>query len=255
MSGIKKLAALTAIGSLLIVVAGWCVLISPKNAAAAETRAQAEEERASHASLERQIEMLVEDEKRVPQYQAALSKLKQRMPDAVSEPALIREIYREANASDVLLRSITPAVPTTATLVQVAAPSASAASSGATGTGAAPTPGAEATEAPPAPAGPTKVQGLSQIPVNIQVVGTYDELKDFLNRLANFDRAFLVASVDIKIAAVEAAEGAVGPAPYGGLLAAGIGGIVFSAGDPAVVGTIDPRATAQATPTATGSSK
>jgi hypothetical protein len=97
---------------------------------------------------------------------------------------------------------------------------------------------------------------LSVIPVAMTVSGTYDEMKDFLDRVSRFRRAYLISGVNLSVAATVAATPALGTtqpagpaAPsYSGKLTAVITGSVFSAGAPGVVGTVLPP-----TPTASPS--
>jgi Tfp pilus assembly protein PilO len=254
MAKLRKLVALTAVAVIAIVAAGYFLVVSPKNAAAADLRAQADKETTSQGRLKAQIAMLTQDEKHAAQYQAQLAALKLHMPDGTDQPSFIREVYKAADAASVDLTDVTPGLPVAPSFAAAVAPKP-AATDAASGAGSS---ASAATSAPPAPAAVNPLLSLSVIPVAMTVSGTYDEVKDFLDRVSRFRRAYLVSGVNLSIApavatapapGAPAAGAAVGPS-YSGRLTAVISGSVFSAGAPGVVGTVLPP-TPSPSPTAT----
>jgi Tfp pilus assembly protein PilO len=250
MANARKLVALTAFAVIAIVAAGYFLVVSPKNAAAADLRAQADKETTSQGQLKAQIAMLTQDEKHAAQYQAQLAALKLHMPDGTDEPSFIREVYKAADASTVDLTDVTPGLPVAPSITAQVAPKPTATDTGTSSPSA-------TSSGPPAPAAVNPLLSLSVIPVAMTVSGTYDEVKDFLDRVSRFRRAYLVSGVNLSIAPVVVAAPAPGapavvggviPPSYSGRLTAVITGSVFSAGAPGVVGTVLPP-----TPTASPS--
>jgi type IV pilus assembly protein PilO len=256
MANMRKLIALTVVAALAIVAAGYFLLVSPKNAEAADLDAQAAKEASSQGALRQQIAMLSQDEKHAATYQAQLDTLKVHMPDQLDEPAFIREVVKAAGLANVVLSDITPGTPTTPT-AQLLAPKPVPTATD-TATDAASTSASASPATAPVPAAVDPSLGLSVIPVGLHVSGTYSNVADFLRRLNKLNRAFLVQNVSLAIAQPPAAPAAApGSAPaaaaapaYSGRLDATISGSIFSAGSPGVIGVVD---TPTVTPTPTAS--
>lgn len=254
----RKLVALTVVAALAIVAAGWFLLITPKNAEAADLRTQAADESSEHDALRRQIAMLTADEKNTTKYEKALADLRRHMPDELGQPSVIREIYKAADASGVGLTEVLPGAPIAGAVVITPEPTEK---EDATSTASAKPSAKASTSAgakPPArKAAVVPDVAVSQIPMSLTVTGTYVQVKEFLHRVANFRRAFLVASVNLSIAqpAAEAtADGSDAPPPsYSGELTAVISGAVFSAGPPSLLGTVESATTSPRTASATAS--
>lgn len=254
----RQYVVLAVLLSLVVLVVGWMFVVSPKKAEAAELRSQAESEESLHATLQQQITMLKEDEKRLPEFEARLAEIAQEMPGEPAIPSLIRELIAAADKANVDLRDVSPGspeevvvapptMPTTPTTPSTGttpgAPAADGSATGAPATGAA-TPGAATTGAPAAPA-PT--ESLTRIPLSITVVGTYDELKAFLLNVEELRRALLVRGLDISIgdplqvnAAGADGETAANPNEYDGRLTVVLSGNVFTIGLPAPLVLLQP---------------
>ncbi|MCW2751894.1 MAG: hypothetical protein JWR83_3004, partial [Aeromicrobium sp.] len=238
MANIRKLVALAVAAALAIVAAGYFLLVSPKNAEAADLETQAAKETSTQDGLRQQIAMLTSDERHEAAYQAQLTSLKVHMPDQTDEPSFLREVVTAADSANVRLNDITPGAPTAPSAQSVAPKPVATAAAGDAGA----TPAASS--AVPAAAAPVDPSlGLSVIPVSLHISGTYSEVEDFLLRLTRLHRAFLVQNVQLSIAASVApatAAGAAAPVTqtYSGRLDAAITGSVFSAGAPGVIGTI-----------------
>ena len=249
MANTRKMVIMTVVAALAIVAAGWFLLITPKNAEAADLQTKATEQAAGDGALKQKLAMLVQDEKHGAQFQARIADLKRHMPDDTGEPALIREIYKAADFAHVSLIDVTPGAPIAGTVP----PPAVTATATATGSGS-PSPSDSATDAAPRPAPRAQESGLSQIPVTMTLKGNYTQIKVFLDRISKFQRAFLVSGVNLTIAPADtpaagaapaAAGGPAGPAvpAYSGRLSVIVSGAVFSVGSPSVVGVNEPTPT------------
>ncbi|MCU1676633.1 MAG: hypothetical protein JWM93_1391 [Frankiales bacterium] len=253
MANVRKLVTGTVVAALALVAAAWFLLISPKNAQAADIQAQATEEASGHTSLKQQLAMLTEDEKHAVSFAKQLTELQRHMPDDTSEPALIREIYKAADKSGVDLSDVTPGAPI-ASLTPPPAAKPTPTSTSSTSSSASSTADAEAAPAPK----PKAAVGLSQIPITMTVTGTYTQIKDFLDRVSKFQRAFLVSGVSLTIAqpvappADASGVAATGPS-YSGDLSVTVTGAVFSVGSPLTVGETESTPTAQPSPSTTPS--
>ncbi|MEA2484668.1 MAG: hypothetical protein QOC55_2615, partial [Thermoleophilaceae bacterium] len=170
MANMRKLIALTVAAALAIVAAGYFLLVSPKNAEAADLEDQAAKQASTQNALRQQVAMLSQDEKHAATYQAQLDTLKVHMPDQLDEPAFIREVVKAAGLANVILSDITPGPPT-APAAQQLAPKPVATATAAATTDASPSPSV-ATAAAPVPAAVDPSLGLSVIPVSLHVSGT-----------------------------------------------------------------------------------
>jgi type IV pilus assembly protein PilO len=156
-----------ALVAVLILVAGWFLLISPKRAEVADLEAQAQSQVDSNSQLETELALLEQQYKDLPQKQAELSALRTQLPQAPELPSYIRQLQDLGKQSGVVLQSMTPAV---------------AASIG----------------VPPI-AGSTALQpdALAAINVDIVVEGTYFEVTKFINDLETTERYTLVGGLNI----------------------------------------------------------
>jgi Tfp pilus assembly protein PilO len=202
MTDTRKWSALAAVLVVAIFAAGWFLLISPKRGDAAELRQQAVSKAEANSRLQEQITMLQEQQKDLPQQQAALAALRTKIPNNPALPSLIRDLTAAGHKAGVTIDSMAPSVP----VALVAAPAATTGTTGTTGatgaTGATGTTGTTPTKSA-APA-----QTLYQVPLTLNVTGSYFELEHYLSKLENNRRSFLVSGFTIKEASTpDAAAG------------------------------------------------
>ncbi|MCW2713545.1 MAG: hypothetical protein JWN88_592 [Frankiales bacterium] len=179
MDKLKQLVALALVVSLGILAAGWFLLVSPKKSEADATRDQAEQQDAANRQLEVQLKQLQAQAKDLPKKQADIARVAAKIPDNPSLPSLIRAVTAASVASGVEFVSITPSAPkATAAAVPSAAVAAPARAQSTSGTA------------------PAKATGeLYGIPVDLEVVGSYLDIAQFLAALEDMPRAMRVTNV------------------------------------------------------------
>jgi len=185
----KQWSALTALIAVLILLAGWFLLISPKRSNAADLRSQASEKEASNAQLVTELSALKAQAKDLPAQQAKLAAVAAKIPANSAMPALIRNL--DAAASDVGVELVSIA-PTPAAPLGASAPAAAPRTAAATTPAGAGTPAASA-----ARAAAVASNSLEQIGVTLNVVGSYFQVAEFLDRLESLPRAFKVGGVNL----------------------------------------------------------
>jgi type IV pilus assembly protein PilO len=160
--------------ALLLVVAifaaGWFLLISPKRGEAADLKSQTASQEEANSRLEQKLQVLVAQQEELPRQRARLAQIRTQIPDNPALPALIRDLTSAGRKVGASIDAMSPALPTAlAPAAQV--PVAS---------------GTEATPAAPAAA------ALYQVPLTLEVSGSYFELEQFVNKLEGLKRAYLV---------------------------------------------------------------
>jgi hypothetical protein len=185
MTEIRKWSLLTALAVVVVLAAGWFLLVAPKRSEAADLRQQTRDQLSANDSLQLQIAELEAQAVKLPEQRARLAEVQASVPAAAELPALIRTLTTAARASGVDLVSLapgplTPLAGTGATAIPTAAPTATA-SAGAT----------------TAPAGTSTAAagGLEYVPVTLTTKGSFVGLKQFLNELEGLDRSFLTSGV------------------------------------------------------------
>jgi Tfp pilus assembly protein PilO len=168
MTKTRQWTVFTAIAVVIVLLAGWFLLVKPQSTKASNLRTQATSQQQSNALLQTQIAALVTEQRQLPQQQQALQKFATKVPSDPSEPAIIRQLSAAANGSGVELVSMTPGSATPVTAAGA-------------------TPGA-ATLAPTASAGGT----LIQLPIALAILGSYANVESFFQSLEKLPRALLV---------------------------------------------------------------
>jgi Tfp pilus assembly protein PilO len=218
MDKVKQWVALTAVGALLVAVAGWFLLISPKHSEASSVRGQVTSAEQANQMLTTQLAQLKAQQKDLPKQQAKLAAVAARVPDNPALPALIRAVNKAATDAGVELVSLSPVAP--APFVPAVAAATAVTASGATAA------------APAATA-------LQSITVSLNVVGPYFQVEQFLDRLEGLTRAFKVSGFSLTPGdnPVKPATTSTGPAvaDTGKSLTAAITGQVFMS--PAIAAT------------------
>jgi Tfp pilus assembly protein PilO len=157
---------LTAVGTLAIIAAGWFLVASPQHKHAKDLRAQATNMDASNAQLQSQVQVRRNEQSGVAVEQRKLDKIAQQIPDNPALPTLIRQLSAAAQAAGVDLVSLSPSAPAAATGGAAAAPTSATASAGT----------------------------LLQIPVSLQVTGSYFNVEAFFNAVEKMTRVMKVPS-------------------------------------------------------------
>ena len=177
MDKLKQWIAFTVLGVVVVLAAGWFLLVSPKRGEAADISLQASEKQSSNQLMQTKLALLKSQAKGLPAQQAKLAVVAAKIPNNPALPALIRALDAAAASADVELVSLAPSAPAPLSALPAAAPVAAAA----------PAAGAPAVTpvAAPAPA-------LQQIALTLNVTGGYFQVEQFLDRLENLQRAFKV---------------------------------------------------------------
>lgn len=171
-----------------IFLASWFLLISPRRSEAASLRSQATEQDAANARLQQKIAQLQSQAQDLPKEQARLAAIKVQIPENPALPALIRDLSGAAKKSGLSLDSLAPAKPVA--IVSAVAPAATPATT--TGTKSSST---TETATPVAPQAPPAT--LFQIPVTVGATGSYFEIEQFINKVEDLKRAFLVTGLTV----------------------------------------------------------
>lgn len=158
MEKMRQWLLLTALGVVGILAAGWFLLVSPQHSHASSLRTQAASEQQSAAGLQSQVAQLKQQAKGEVAQQRRLAQIANQIPDNPQLPTLIRELSTAAHKAGVTLMSLAPSQPTAVTATTTAA-----------------------TTAP-----------LAQIPIAIQVTGSYFNIESFFQATRHMDRALLV---------------------------------------------------------------
>jgi len=185
----------TAIVAVVILIASWFLVISPKLSAAQEDRAQTETVKQHNDVLSTQLATLKKQFAGLETTRSDLAALRKQIPTSAQLTDYLRTLSDLATTHSVVITSLVPGV--AVPFVAAAAAAAAAPKPTPTATAAAAAP-AEPTGTPTAtaPAAAGGVPGLAAIPVSIIVVGTYPNILGFLGDLqSKTDRLLLVTSL------------------------------------------------------------
>jgi Tfp pilus assembly protein PilO len=180
MNSTRTWTAGTAVAAVLLLIAGWFVLISPQRSEAADLRDQVTAQNAANDQIALKTKQLQAQFASLPERQAQLAEIKQQMPDNPALPSLIRDLSSYAESAGVTLDSVAPGTPAA---VVAAAPAAA--------------PAGQPVAPGQAPAAGS-TDGLVSIPTTVTAVGSYSELTLYLQKLqSSMRRAFLVNTVTL----------------------------------------------------------
>jgi type IV pilus assembly protein PilO len=187
----KQWVVLTAVGVLAVMAGGWFLLVSPKRSEASDIRALTASQQTTNAGLQSQLVRLKQQAKVLPAQQAKLAAVAAKIPDNPALPGLVRALTKAADASGVELLSMAPGTPTDVAPPAAAQPVTPSAS----GTTAA---SPQTPKVPSATAVPASTAGTLQlIGMNVQVVGGYFQIEQFLDALESLSRAFKTTGLTI----------------------------------------------------------
>jgi Tfp pilus assembly protein PilO len=178
MDKLKQYTTFTVLGCLVVLAAGWFLLVSPKRSHAAELRTTAASQVTANSQLETQLAVLKAQAKDLPKQQAKLAKVAAKIPDNPALPAMVRALTTAATSAGVELVSMTPGTPAAITAAPAAAPVA-----GSTRRTAA---------ASTAAAGQ-----LAMIPLTLSVVGGYFQVEQFVANLEDLPRSLRITSLTL----------------------------------------------------------
>lgn len=195
MTQTRKWALGTALVVVLVLVASWFLLISPKRSEAADLRSQTASQLSANEMLRSQISILKAQSKHLPAQQARLARMQEKLPQAPELPSLIRDLTMAARQSGATLVELSPGEPVSMDGVTA---------------GAAP-PGAESPATSPAVPAATAAPGtptesLLAIPLSLEVHGSFTDLKTFLSKVEELSRTMQVTG--FTVAPNEASAGA-----------------------------------------------
>jgi Tfp pilus assembly protein PilO len=201
MSRIRKWSLLTSVAALLVLVAGWFLLVRPMRSSASDLRDQAKTQQSSNASLQQRIQMLRAQAKDLPAVRAKLAASKTKIPEDPALPSLIRTLSTTADDAGVDLVSIAPSDPSALSTSQSSQPSSSSPSPS-------PSPSSSSSESSSSSASggdsgaapttsSTPQSQLIQIPLSVQVKGTYATLEQFFAGTEDMKRALVVTGFSL----------------------------------------------------------
>jgi Tfp pilus assembly protein PilO len=232
MNDTRKWSLVAVLAVLGILAAGWFLLVAPKHSEAADLKTKTAAQDKTNRGLEAQLSQLKAQQLDLPKQQARLAVIRRQLPDNPALPQLIRTLTTAARQGGVSLDAMSPSTPLPLAVAQpVAAPvpvpttTTDSSSTDSTATDTAPV-------VPPAPPAPT----LYQVPLTLDVTGSYFELEQFVGKLEGLKRSLLVTGFTIGPANGEAA------AP--GDLSVTLQGRVFIAPPTAAAATTTPVAPA-----------
>ena len=206
----KPLMMLAALACLVVLAAGWFLLISPQRQKVADLQAQVDQQESTNDSTRSQIASLQALSAQLPEQRAKLAAVKGKVPDQPQLPELVRLLSAAAAESGVELTDITPT----------------------------------------APAAITGADGVSGIDVALKVSGSYVAIEQYQLALEALSRAFLVSGVQVADGGGSSSGNSTsGTSSAAGTLTATIDGRVLVGAPAAASATASPAATAPSTGT------
>jgi Tfp pilus assembly protein PilO len=192
-----------ALATVLVLLAGYFLLVSPTRSSADEITVAAQAQEDANGVTQQRIEALKAQYKNLPELQKDLAALQTHLPTTPQMPALLRSLSAAASRSGVTLVSVTPSNPTVL--------AGGAAAGGPVTAGAASAPGS-----------------VSDYPVAISIQGNFANVKLFMASLEAMPRSVLVTSLNV--ARANESQGATdAKSTANGSLVAMVGAHVFSA--------------------------
>ncbi len=156
---------LVAAGALavLLLAAGWFLLVAPARSSADELTAKADEAQAQNVSTQAKIEQLKALSKDLPAQEQRIAEVRTHIPLSPAQPTLIRSLSDIAKNSGVSLDTVTPGPPALEDAV---------------------------------PGAPASASQVTNIPMQVQITGEFANVRLFLNGLETLQRSFLVTGVN-----------------------------------------------------------
>src|SRR5512135_3665817 len=252
MTKTQRWSALTGLAVVVVLLAGWFLLVAPKRGEVADLREQTTAQEQRHQQVRTQLAMLKAQDADLPAQRARLAEIAAKLPDGTALPALVRSLTETADRSGVDIVSMTPGQPAAVTVSSGSSSGSSAAgsSTGSSSTGSSGTGSSGKGSSGTGSAGAGNAGQLASIPVTLQVHGGYFQLEGFVHRLETLRRAFLVTGVTLapgpKLQPSGADAGGGGSDAWTGNLVATLTGRVFMVSNRPTAPTAQPSAAASA---------
>ena len=153
----------------LILVASWFLLVSPKKSEATDIQTQTQTQLEQNDQLRSKLVTLQQQSTKLADQQARLAAIRQHLPATLALATFIRTTSAAATGANVTLDSLAPSEP------------------------------APVTPATPVgqPAVTTPSTGLMVVRVDVKSTGSYYDIERFLNKLESQQRSFLVTGFSI----------------------------------------------------------
>jgi len=200
---LKKTRILGVLFLLIFMGASWYFLLAPRLAEPAVLQETAEEALTQKQALEAQIATLERREKYLEEAEEAAQQLESRFPWQPDVPTLIQQVQDAAVRSGMSVAQVISIVPGKPTSEGITIPDQGGGSAPAPESNPAPAEGegnpeggAAATPAPATPAEPA----MARMAVNITVLGTYEQISEFLTQLRLSNRIIIVDKVSMTTA-------------------------------------------------------
>lgn len=185
----------TVVVALLLLVAGWFLLVSPVLASASETRAATEDVEADNDMTRQRIQTLKAQFETLDQSKADLAALQLQIPTTGQLSDYLRQVDEQAAARTVALTSVSPSLPELFAPVTGADPVGTTDTTGTDGT-ATDTAAGTTTTAPAPAAGTTPPVGMVDVPVTLTAVGSYANVMSWIQAIQEqTSRLLLVTTV------------------------------------------------------------
>ena len=197
MDKVKTWVALAAALSVVVLAAGWYLLVQPQRSQVEDLRSQAQVQVDGNALLQTQLAVLRAQAEDLPEQERALAKVAARIPDDPALPTLIRELTAASKRTGVELVSLTPGAPTPV-------------------------------GAAPAADGSVTAGALLAVPLTLNVVGNYVQVQQFVAALEDLPRALRVSNLAIAPGADPVSSAKTAAATDGSSLVTVITGQVFT---------------------------
>ena len=198
----------TALVCLLVLVAGFLLLVKPQHKKTASVKTQTTAVQGQITTLKAQFATLLEEKRNIATQQAELAAIEEQLPTTPALPDMITKLDAAAAKDQVDLSNVAPGNPAAYSFSPVAAATPSASSTA-------------AVAATPA----TAVPGLADIPVVLTVSGGYPQLESFLDDLEGMRRSMLVNNFTLTYSNTKSASS--GPTVGAGEISATINAEVF----------------------------
>ncbi|MGY4642602.1 hypothetical protein [Cellulomonas sp. URHB0016] len=231
----------TVFAALVILIAAWFLGVSPQLSAAADNKEQAQAQTDANLQLESKIAVLATQFAKLDEYKAQLAAARLQIPTDAQLAAYQRELNQIASAHEVVIVNLSV---NSSTEIKVAAPAAAAPVEGDAAAGgdaaAEPDPAAAADAAA---AASLDVPGFYEVPVSLEVIGTYQNVLAFVqDAQAGTTRLLMVTGVNgASQGAAEASGGRPATAP--GDLDVVLSGSLFALADQSAAPVaVDPAA-------------
>ena len=168
MDKMRQWSILTAVGVLAIFAAGWMLLVSPQRSSAADLRSRAATQQQANSTLQASVNQLEQQKRGLPEQQRLLEQIATKVPNSPALPVLIRQLTAAAKGAGVDLISLAPSAPSPVTAT------------------------APVATTPTTTGAPATASALSQIPLAIEVSGSYFNVESFFREVEHLSRAMLV---------------------------------------------------------------